>query len=221
MINAKMTLVTLGFGIVLIHFLLNGQAFQSWVPSVYAADITQEHTSDDGHASGGLPQFNPEYFPTQLFWLLLCFTFLYFLVHYIGLPRVAEIIEKREDRIAYDLDRVQELKNETDLLTRKIQHNLEQAQEQAQHILHDMAERVNKQRLEHLQLLENKIQNRLLESEQRIQEEKQIALSQTEDIAATLTVILIQTLSNGSMDRSQAMEVVKSVQQERADRGNL
>ena len=37
---------------------------------------------------GGMPQLNPESFSSQLFWLLIFFTFLFFIVNSIFIPKI-------------------------------------------------------------------------------------------------------------------------------------
>lgn len=55
-------------------------------------------------SAGGLPQFDPTYFPSQLFWLALFFVLLYLLLDRILLPRVGGVIEARADAIRSDID---------------------------------------------------------------------------------------------------------------------
>jgi F-type H+-transporting ATPase subunit b len=49
-----------------------------------------------------MPQFDPEVFSSQIFWLVICFSILYFFVSKIIIPRVNEIISNREMKISED-----------------------------------------------------------------------------------------------------------------------
>ena len=49
-----------------------------------------------------MPQFDPEVFSSQIFWLLICFSLLYFFASKVILPRITDIVEKRENRIKSD-----------------------------------------------------------------------------------------------------------------------
>ena len=61
-----------------------------------------------------MPQFDPSSFASQLFWLAVMFTALYWIVSRIAVPRIGEVLEQRARVIQDDLDRAQALKAETD-----------------------------------------------------------------------------------------------------------
>ena len=44
-----------------------------------------------------MPQLNPEFFISQLFWLILTFSFLLFFLWKISLPRISSVLEKRDN----------------------------------------------------------------------------------------------------------------------------
>lgn len=54
-------------------------------------------------ASGGLPQFDPAPWPSEIFWALIIFGVLYFLIARVFVPRIGGTINEREDKIAGDI----------------------------------------------------------------------------------------------------------------------
>mgnify|MGYP001197281651 CR=1 FL=1 len=64
--------------------------------------------------SSGMPQFDPQYFASQFFWLALTFGLLYFLMSRVALPRIGEVIEERRDRIQRDIDAAEKMKRDTE-----------------------------------------------------------------------------------------------------------
>ena len=58
-----------------------------------------------------MPQLNPEFFVTQLFWLVVTFSFLLVFLWRISLPRIGNALEKRERKIIEDLTAAKELQN--------------------------------------------------------------------------------------------------------------
>lgn len=54
-------------------------------------------------AEGGLPQFNPSYFPSQLFWLVVFFALFYFVLSQALLPKLGGVIERRENKVKGDI----------------------------------------------------------------------------------------------------------------------
>lgn len=53
--------------------------------------------------AGGLPQLDIARFPGQLFWLSMTFIFTFVMMRFVALPKVAETIGSREDRINSDV----------------------------------------------------------------------------------------------------------------------
>ena len=46
-----------------------------------------------------MPQLDPEFFVSQLFWLVVTFSFLFLFLWKVSLPRIGFILEKRENKI--------------------------------------------------------------------------------------------------------------------------
>lgn len=62
----------------------------------------------------GMPQFNPDTMANQVTWLVLVFGAMFLVMWKLVLPRLGSVIEERADRIADDLARAEELKDEAD-----------------------------------------------------------------------------------------------------------
>ena len=67
-------------------------------------------TSTSMGAEAGMPQLNPEFWLSQIFWLIFIFSVLYVLVWKLILPRITDSIESRKKHIINDLDEAQKLK---------------------------------------------------------------------------------------------------------------
>ena len=70
---------------------------------------TQEATE---HTSGGLPQFDPSWWPGQIVWVLIIFAVLYVALSKVLLPRVGGAIENRAKVIADDIADARALRDE-------------------------------------------------------------------------------------------------------------
>jgi F-type H+-transporting ATPase subunit b len=71
---------------------------------------TQEST--EHAAAGGLPQFDPVWWPGQIVWVLIIFAVLYVLLSKLVLPRVGGAIENRAKTIANDIADARALRDE-------------------------------------------------------------------------------------------------------------
>ena len=71
-----------------------------------AAAAASEAPAEAGAEAGGagLPQLDPTWWPSQIFWLAIVFIILYWLMASKFLPALGGAIEERRDRIADYLD---------------------------------------------------------------------------------------------------------------------
>ena len=82
-----------------------------------------------------MPQLNPEFFVSQLFWLVVTFSFLLVFLWRISLPRIGNILEKRERKINEDLTAAKELQSEAENIQDKIEQQLKQARSDASELI--------------------------------------------------------------------------------------
>lgn len=78
-----------------------------------------------------MPQFDPSTFASQIFWLAVTFVALYVLMARVALPRIAEVLEERSERIADDLERAESLKKEADAVVEQYEAALAKARTEA------------------------------------------------------------------------------------------
>ena len=82
-----------------------------------------------------MPQLNPEFFVTQLFWLVVTFSFLLVFLWRISLPRISNVLEKRERKISEDLTTAKELQNEAEKIQETIESQLKRARTDASEMI--------------------------------------------------------------------------------------
>ena len=78
----------------------------------HAAGTEVPHES--GHGEAGFPPFDPSTFPSQILWVAITFGLFYLFLKKVIMPRLAGILEVRENRIAKDIDEATRMKGEAD-----------------------------------------------------------------------------------------------------------
>ena len=73
--------------------MLNKLIFQIFTLSIVLLNSAQ------GAESGGMPQLNPEFWVSQIFWLVLTFGFLYLVLSKVVLPKISNNLESRKSQI--------------------------------------------------------------------------------------------------------------------------
>jgi F-type H+-transporting ATPase subunit b len=62
------------------------------------------HTGTQAEQGAGFPPFKTESFPSQLFWLAVCFTLLFIVLWRVAGPRIQGVIGERRGKIAGDIE---------------------------------------------------------------------------------------------------------------------
>lgn len=80
--------------------------------------------------SGGMPQLNPEYYSSQIFWLIFFFSILFLLSHFLFLPKITSIRSKREELIDDCISESKKINDEIETIVAKMEKDLERAKEE-------------------------------------------------------------------------------------------
>jgi len=94
-------------------------------------------------AEGGMPQLNPEYWVSQIFWVILIFGTLYVILWRTILPKINENLENRKSQILTDLDDAQKFEDQSKEKLSEYNKILDQAKQEAKKILDGTRTKVN------------------------------------------------------------------------------
>jgi F-type H+-transporting ATPase subunit b len=133
-----------------------------------------------------LPQLDIETYASQIFWLIVTFIVLYFLVAKIAMPRIAEVLEGRQERIEDDLDKAETLKKEAYLVRVEYEKALSSAREEAHEATRRAQEEIAKHGAEVEALASQKVVNMLKDAEDRIEAARTKSSSDKEIVVDTL-----------------------------------
>jgi len=140
------------------------------------------------------PPFDASTFGSQILWLAITFGALYVLMSKVALPRIGEILETRRDRIESDLAEAERLRQRTDKAIQSYEEALADARRRA----HEIAAKTRDDIRADLDGKRGKVEAdlgaRLAAAEKSIQETKQAALANVEDIAADTATTLVSQL---------------------------
>ncbi|MDX2112262.1 MAG: hypothetical protein SFW63_00795 [Alphaproteobacteria bacterium] len=143
-----------------------------------------------------MPQLDPTWFASQLFWLALSFAALFFVMSRLVLPPLLAIMAKRRDTIDSDLSLAQGMKTEAEQARGAYESTLAEARSKSQQLVADALQEQKQKAEAASRALEQEIADRLREAERRITTQKQELMATLTPVTAELTAMIVEKLSN-------------------------
>lgn len=162
-----------------------------------------------GEGGGGMPQFNPEFYTSQLFWLAVCFVALYVILSKVALPRIGEVLDERRARIQRDLEEAESMKSETEQALAAYEKALGDARGRAQGIAKDTRDRLMQAADQEKAAAEATISAKMADTERRIADTKSKALASVGDIAADTASAIVARLIGKEPQRDEVMRAMQ------------
>ncbi len=163
-----------------------------------------------------MPQLDVSTFASQIFWLIIVFSTLYYLLSRKALPRVAEILEARQDRIAADLDEAQRLRVEAEAALKEYEAALAKAQAEAQTLLAQAQARLQAESAARQAELDAKLAEQMRSAEAEIAEAKQAALKELRAAAVGIAQAATEQLAGLKVTKKAAEAALRDVLAEAA-----
>jgi F-type H+-transporting ATPase subunit b len=161
-----------------------------------AAENTTAHTEVPGAPhKGAFPPFDKQTFPSQLFWLAICFVLLYLITARLVQPRVAGIMDSRRNRISGDLAEASRLKGESEQAMAAYEQALADARSRAQTIAGETRDRLQAEAERNRKSLEEQLSGRLAEAERTIAATKSAAMTNVRGIATEAAAAIVTRLT--------------------------
>jgi F-type H+-transporting ATPase subunit b len=175
-----------------------------------AAETTTAHTEAPG-GHGSFPPFDRETFPSQLFWLVVCFVLLYLITARLVQPRVAGIMDSRKNRISGDLAEASRLKTEAEQAIAAYEKALADARTRAQTIASEMRDRLQAEADRNRKSLEEQLNARLAEAEKQIAATKSAAMANVRGIATEAAAAIVTRLTGVAAPDAKVTAAVDAV----------
>ena len=162
-------------------------------------------------SSGGLPQLHVPHFSPQLIWLAITFGVLYFILSRWSLPRVAEVIEERRDRIQRDLDEAERLKGETEKALAAYEQELAAARGRASAIARETRDALTAEVDGERGRVDAQVNAKVADAEKRIADMKSKALAQVSEIASDSAGAVVSKLIGAEVSPDEARRALGPV----------
>lgn len=159
------------------------------------APATHESTEAPKEASGGMPQFDFATWPGQIFWLVIIFVALYALLSSVFLPRVKAALAARAARIDGDMAEARRLRNEAEAQAEAARRELTEARAKAQRTGADAKAKASAEAAARQTDVESQLNAKLEAAEDRIQADREQAMTHVRAIAAETAAAMVEKLT--------------------------
>ena len=163
-----------------------------------------------------MPQLDVSTFASQIFWLIICFGTLYYLLSRKALPRVAEILEARQDRIAADLDEAQRLRVEAEAALEEYQEAVAKAQAESQALLAESQARLQAETAKRQADLDARLSEQIANAEAEIAKARQAALKELRTSTVEVAQAATEQLAGLKVTKKAAEAALRDVMAEAA-----
>ena len=159
-----------------------------------------------------MPQLNPEFFVSQLFWLVVTFSFLLVFLWRISLPRIGSVLEKREKKINDDIATTKELQKEAESIQKIIEDKLRNARTETAEIIKTTSIDLQKKTVSGLVKLDKDLDKKIDDSANDIEKNKNDSLNQIHDQIHEITKLVFSKITNFKVSNVDVKEAVTTVE---------
>lgn len=168
---------------------------------------------DEGHAkTGGLPQLDPSTYTSQVFWLVIVFTFLYLFFSKKSLPEISKVVENRSERIRSDLDTAESLRSEVSAVQKAYEANIAQARQEASTTLNNTQVELKAKADAQAKKMQENAQSSIQNLEQSIAVARDNAMAEMQAIVSNVAIEATHKIIGVRPDASEAKAVIESLQ---------
>ena len=157
-----------------------------------------------------MPQLNPEFFISQLFWLAVFFSFLLVFLWKFSLPRIATVLERRQNKINENLSTAKELQEKALEIEKNINKQIKSAQENTEEKIKETVSSLQNEVSVHLSALDKELEKKFAQSESEILKSRDSQIKIIGDEVAKITKITLSKITDLKVTDSEIDRVVKS-----------
>ena len=170
-------------------------------------------------AEAGMPQLDPEYWSSQVFWLIIIFLTIYVLISKIFIPKIKGSIDMREDKIRKDLEEAKNFKEQAELKLKEYDSLMETAKLDVKKIVSKSRQKLNEDMLKKRKEAQKKIDAEILDAETEIQKFKKESFNKvnsiSQDIASNLVKDIFGEELNKSSIEASVLQTIKEYEKEK------
>ena len=161
--------------------------------------------------SGGMPQLNPEFWVSQIFWLILSFGILFIVLSKFILPNISKNIELRKSEILENIETAEKQRKESENKIKEYEKIILNSKNEAKNYYNEIRKKALDEIAKKQKTLENQINSEIKNTEKEIIELKSKAPEKINKIAIETSAELIKYLIGTEINNSSISSIVKDI----------
>jgi F-type H+-transporting ATPase subunit b len=168
--------------------------------------------------SGGMPQLNPEFWISQIFWLTLTFGILYIVLSKLILPKISDNLESRKSQILENIEAAEKQRQNSEEKLKEYEEIVSKSKMEAKNIFNQAREKALKDISAKKEVLDKQIDDEIGKAEQEIKELQKSAPDKINKIAIETSSELIQKLIGAEVNNSSISAIVDDLSRRSGDK---
>ena len=158
-----------------------------------------------------MPQLNPEYWISQIFWLTVVFGSLYMVLSKLILPKISDNLESRKAQIAENVDSAEKQRENSDQKIKEYDKIIHDAKIEAKNIFNKARENILRDINSKKEILEKEIDEEVQKAEEEIIDLKKKSPQKINKIAIDTSADLVKLIIGADVNNSYISAIVEDV----------
>ena len=168
--------------------------------------------------SGGMPQLNPEFWISQIFWLTLTFGILYIILSKLILPKISANLELRKSQIQENIEAAEKQRESSEAKIKEYDEIILKSKLEAKNIFREAREKVIKDINSKQNVLDKQIDEEIQKAEKEIQVLKDNAPIKINKIAIETSSELLKKLIGAEVNNSSISAIVDDLSKKKGSK---
>ena len=168
--------------------------------------------------SGGMPQLNPEFWISQIFWLTLTFGILYLVLSKLILPKISANLESRKSQILENIEAAEKQREDSETKLKEYEEIISKSRLDAKTIFNQSREKALKDINAKREVLDKQIDDEIVKAEQEIKILRESAPDKINKIAIETSSELVQKLIGAEINNSSISAIVDDLSRRNGDK---
>ena len=168
--------------------------------------------------SGGMPQLNPEFWVSQIFWLTLTFGILYLVLSKLILPKISANLELRKSQIQENVEAAEKQRESSESKLKEYDEIISKGKIEAKNIFKDSRDKAIKNINIKREALDEQINEEIRKVEEEIIKLKKSAPERINKIAIETSSELLKKLIGAEVNNSSISAIVEDLSKKDGDK---